>query len=341
MAYFAVACLLSGALAAAIHGVVQGTIRYRHGTILMRLAELPRELVYPLSHFAIVLPMIVSWLLFSLALFFGIFGLLVFLTTLVPFMGYLMKLLEARAHNAVVPAFDAELMSFSNSALGMFPLVPVVSLGWLYYTLAPGSPQVLAIVPVIAASAVLPALLGILSVTRSPVQSLNPVALFRFIRKTGKDYLLVIALLGVTGVAIVWLFEAGSPSFLLRLALIYLVFLLYTLTGGITARHDLPEEVDIPEPVALTPAQSHEELLRERQQALTHAYDFVSRGNRAGGLAHIQAHIDNEGDPDEAYNWFFNTLLKWENTDGALFFGQIYLHRLLRQQHDHQVLKVL
>ena len=68
---------------------------------------------------------------------------------------------------------------------------------------------------------------------------------------------------------------------------------------------------------------------------------FVSRGNRAGGLAHIQLHIEREEHQDAAYNWFFNAMLKWENTDAALFFAQTYLHRLLAQQSDAKVLKLL
>ena len=99
--------------------------------------------------------------------------------------------------------------------------------------------------------------------------------------------------------------------------------------------------MSIPDAIEMTAEERRERLTADRQNVANHAYGFVSRGNRAGGLAHIQSFIDGEQDKEEAYNWFFNQMLKWENMDAALSFAQPYLHRLLSQQRDAAALKLL
>lgn len=341
MAHFVVAGWPSGELAVATHGADPVTIQYRFQMTLMKPVEVLRELVYPLSHFATVAPMIMSWLLFSVAFLFGLYGLFVFLVTLVPFLAYLMKLLEARVYGRAAPAFNAELMSFANNIWSLFPLVPAALLGWLYFILVREIAPVYAVTLVVAASTIFPASLGVLSITQSALQSLNPIAVFRFARETGMDYLLLIVILGGIATALVMLELAGVSVFWLRFGFIYLIFLSYSLLGAITCRHDLRQEVDIPAPLAPLPGAQQANLLKERERVAIHAYGFVSRGNRAGGLAHIQLNIEREANQDDACNWFFNTMLKWENTDAALFFAQTYLHRLLVQDRDPQVLKLL
>ena len=76
------------------------------------------------------------------------------------------------------------------------------------------------------------------------------------------------------------------------------------------------------------------------KQVANHAYGFISRGNRASGLRHIQLHLDDE-DRDDAYAWFFNEMLTWDNSDAALFFAQDYLHRLLETGQSGTALKLI
>ena len=307
----------------------------------MKPAELTREIVYPLTNIATWVPMIVSWLLFSVALFFGLFGLFLFIVTLVPFMGYLMKLLEARANGREAPPFDAELMALIGNGWGLFPLVILVFLGWLQFAVGQKYSPGAALLVVFLSSLFFPASLGVLSITRSPLQGLNPVALVRFIQSSGMDYLLLIVTVESVSIVLYLLQQSGTPPFLLHLGLIYLAFLTYSMTGAIVSRHRLTDDVHIPAPLTATTVQNRQELLKERQGIMTHAYGFISRGNRAGGLAHIQAQIDGEEDQDEAHSWFFNQMLKWEKPDAALFFAQTYLHRLLVQQRELAVLKLL
>lgn len=285
--------------------------------------------------------MIVSWLLFSIALFFGLFGLFMFVVTLVPFMGYLMRLLEARSHNKDAPAFDAELMGLVGNGWAITPLVIFVLLFWLQFLLAQKVSVNAAYLFAITAGAVFPASLGVLSITRAPLQGLNPFALFNFIKSSGPDYVLLIATLATVAAGLYLFGRSGVSPFLLKLGLVYGSFLLYSLTGAVVGGHRFVDDVHIPEPLAASADQTREELLRDRQGIVGHAYGFMSRGNRAGGLAHIQSHIDGEYDQDEAYKWFFNEMLKWENSDAALFFAQGYLHRLLLQRNEAAALKLL
>lgn len=341
MARFVAAGWLFAESAAATHGAVPVTIRCLLPTSTMKAAEIAREVAYPLSRFAIVVPMVVSWLLFSLAMFFGLFGLFLFLVTVVPFFAYLMTLLEARSYNRDAPAFDAELMAFIGNAWALFPLVIAAILGWLQLIVQQNYPQGLSLLLALIASTLFPASLGVLSITRNPLQGLNPIALYNFIRTAGTDYLQLIVTLDMLWAVLYLLWISGVSTLLLGFGLVYQAFLLYGMTGMVTGRHRLADQVDIPLPLMATPGQSRVALIREREKFANHAYGLVSRGNRAGGLTHIQSRIDGEADQDEASHWFFNEMLKWENSDAALFFAQSYLHRLLQQRDDTRALKLL
>ena len=307
----------------------------------MQAAELAREVTYPLRHFTTLVPMFVSWLLFSVAFIFGLLGLFLFVVTVVPFFGYAMSLLEARANGRDAPPFDAELMAFFGNVWALFPLVIVALLVWLHFVIAQNYSVGTAVFSGAMASTIFPAVLGVLSITQAPLQGLNPIALGRFVQSTGVDYVILIVTLQAISLVLYLLFRSGTPLFFLGLGLIYQVFLLYSMTGAIVADHKLTSDVHIPPPLTASAVQSRAELLAERQTIVTHAYGFASRGNRAGGLAHIQSQIDREYDPDEASQWFFNEMLKWENSDAALFFAQSYLHRLLQQTREPAALKVL
>ena len=307
----------------------------------MKPVELGRELVYPLQSITTLVPMVISWLLFSVATFFGLFGLFLFITTGVPFFGYLMSLLEARSNNKAAPAFDAELMALLGNGWALFPLVIVAFLGWIQFAVAERFSADAALLLIFFSGALFPASLAVLSITRSPLQGLNPVALLRFIQSAGVDYALLLGTQAAVTLFLYLLLQSGTPWLLVRFGLIYQAFLLYGMTGSIVGSHRLVDDVHIPAPLQASAIQSRAELINERQSILTHAYGFASRGNRAGGLAHIQAQIDVEADQDEAYQWFFNEMLKWENPDAALFFAQAYLHRLLLQEREPATLKLL
>ena len=89
------------------------------------------------------------------------------------------------------------------------------------------------------------------------------------------------------------------------------------------------------------PVESDEQRLKERNRALNHAYGFISRGNRAGGLTHIYQCIDADPDPTSAWPWFTEQLLRWEISEEALPFAQQYLSRLLHSEQPVAAVKLM
>jgi hypothetical protein len=92
---------------------------------------------------------------------------------------------------------------------------------------------------------------------------------------------------------------------------------------------------------AADPPPEIDDLTRSRQRVVNHAYAFFSRGNRTGAMAHVQSAIQNEGDIDDAYHWYFTEMLKWESKDGALLLAQANLTRLLDEQRDVEAVKLI
>lgn len=79
----------------------------------------------------------------------------------------------------------------------------------------------------------------------------------------------------------------------------------------------------------------------QRAGILNHAYGFFSRGNRDGGMAHIRKWLDTDPHPAAGWAWFFEQMLRWENTEPALLFAQTYINRLLHNGLQIQAVKIM
>ena len=84
-----------------------------------------------------------------------------------------------------------------------------------------------------------------------------------------------------------------------------------------------------------------EKLLQERTKVLNHAYGFISRDNRAGGRKHIEEWLQRDPVPHNAWEWFFQQMLRWENKEAALEFAQDYLTHLLQDGDYAAAVKVI
>jgi hypothetical protein len=115
----------------------------------------------------------------------------------------------------------------------------------------------------------------------------------------------------------------------------------FSLTGTVVAPHQFHDEVGIYDPVEPDQADVDASLLKERTAVLNHAYGFVSRDNRAGGFKHIESWLQRDPDPESAWAWFFDQMLRWEITYPALVFAQSYLNRLLHDGDDVTAVKVM
>ena len=80
---------------------------------------------------------------------------------------------------------------------------------------------------------------------------------------------------------------------------------------------------------------------REQQAALNHAYALLSRGNREGGFAHLNAYADNTSEPLLTRFNLFNAMLRWDLADVPLFYAQFLLPALLDAGQHAMAMKVM
>jgi hypothetical protein len=177
--------------------------------------------------------------------------------------------------------------------------------------------------------------------THSPVASLNPLTILAVIRRSMPAYLLIPLAMALVALCLYGLRSIGLPEFFMDLGKSYGLFLFCSLTGAVMYRSGLYREIDIPDPIEPDAVAQDAKQLAERKAVATHAYGFVSRGNRDGGLKHIQQRIDEEADVDGAYQWFFDEMLRWQSSDAVLYFAQSYLSRLLRLDQDAAAIRLL
>ncbi|MEQ9563345.1 MAG: hypothetical protein RLN69_12560 [Woeseiaceae bacterium] len=313
----------------------------------MKPAELLRELAFPLTQPALSLAMLFFWIVLGFAKFAGLFGLFLLFLAAPAYLRYLVTVLDDRAHGRGPEPPTVEMFNLTDNAWTLFPAIPIALLIWANFAvsslaLEPGAlATTLALLPELVFLLLMPAFLAVLSMTHSPVASLNPLTIAAVIRRSMPLYLLVPLALLPVALVLDALRNAGVPSFLLDLGASYSLFLFCSLTGFVLFRSGLYLEVDIPDPIEPDREAVDAKLLAARKDVATHAYGFVSRGNRDGGLRHIQQRIDEEADVDGAYQWFFEEMLRWQSNDAVLYFAQTYLSRLLRIDQDAAAIRVL
>lgn len=303
--------------------------------------EALKELLFPARDVGVLLAIITFWLLGSLAFAAGLLGIWLLIMILPAFFRYSLYLLEARARGQTPPVPGIELFSLVGNSWSLFPLFVIAASAWLIIIVYIKVSGTAAVIAGVALLLIMPASMGILGMTYSPVACLNPLSLFKLIRSIGIDYLWAPAAVAVVAGLGLLSLQAGAPAFIFDLLQIYAYFLMFTMTGELLRRRDIEQQVDIPDDVLPDDREMLRRQIEGRTSVANHAYGFFSRGNRAGGLAHVVAWLRDEDDSDEAWQWFFAEMLKWENRDHALFFAQIYLHNLLGQDRDADVQKLL
>ena len=306
----------------------------------MKLADVIREIFYPLTNMAIVFAMIFFWMLFALVQRAGLIGLWLLIILTPAYVRYLLYLLEARANGRSPPVPDIGMFNPVGNLWSLTPLILLSMLIWADILFADSDLAWLGILLGIAIFLITPATLAILAVTHSPSESLNPPAVLRMIRVCGVGYFLVPTVIVLVSVMFVLFEFLGLPPFFTKLGSSYQIVLLFTLTGAVLHANDVAVQVDIDPPIEKSDDEISGDLEKERQKVASHAYGFVSRNNRTGGLAHINQWIDRESDTDAARAWFFQEMLTWENNAAALFFAQDYLHQLLHREQEVTALKL-
>ena len=307
----------------------------------MTVTEILREFAFPARNLTVLLSALFIFLMLQFAAFGGLLGLFLLFLILPSLFHYLMRLLDARSRGMQPGPLEADDLTWYHAAWRLFMIVQLVFVVYALYIFASlyKLPGLLVTGTLIAA--VLPASLAVLAITRSPLQSLHPKAIGGLIGRTGGSYWILPGYLLLAAIVIQWLGGLHWPALVVEFIAFYLVLVFFSLTGAIVQPHQLHEEVDIHEPVEPRAEIIAEQLLRARTNVLNHAYGFISRDNRKGGFSHIEGWLREDPDPESAWAWFFDQMLRWENKHPALLFGQSYVNQLLQHDDDTTAVKVM
>jgi hypothetical protein len=297
-------------------------------------AELLREFLWPVSDTGALFALLGFFALAKLVLAAGLFGIWLLVVTLPALSRYLVLLLEARAMGREAPTPGIELFNWIESPWNLSPLILVFLAAWGEWLLASRVSIEAAALTGAALLAVAPAMVGILAITHSPIEALDPRAWLIFIRSAGASYVLPLAASVSISFLIVKLVQAGLPAFIGELAWLYALFLFFSLTGAVAAARQLPGAFVITPPWG-------DGTARDRRAALNHAYGLVSRGNLDGGLDHLADFLASSDCPAEDYRWLFEQMLGWDRSDAALFLAQGYLAYLLNAGEETAAIKLV
>lgn len=306
----------------------------------MKPADVVRELLYPLTDMAIIMAMLFFWVAFAIAKAGGLLGLWLLVLITPAYFRYLLYLLEARASDKEAPVPTVEMFGLAENFWSLTPLILIAILIWGGIVIADFG-WLWSLVYGLGILIVMPASLAILAITHAPVESLNPMAIARMFRVCGPTYFLVPAAIVAVTLLLTTLSQLGMPLFFVELGSSYQTILIFTLTGAILNAKDVSFELRLEDPIERSPAEIAGDLEKEREKVASHAYGFISRGNRDGGFAHIMDWIQKEPDVHAASAWFFSKMMQWESKDAALFYAQIYVAHLLHHNEDMKVLKLV
>jgi hypothetical protein len=317
----------------------------------MKPAEYFREFFYPLTHLAPLVSIMTLGLMVAFAVqlawialttnFWPALGLSIALALVATAatVRYPLLLIEARALGIEPRVPGVESFSYLSDWWSLFPAVHAlkwIALVWYAEDIA-GEFGV--IVAALVAMAFQPAELLVLTLTRSPLESLNPLTLLRLIHRILPVYWLVPATFLFA--AMLQALIPGWPLWLTVLANFFLCFCVYSVFGAMIRPYSLFDAVGIAPPVEADERKIAKYVERERGRVLNHAYGFASRGNANGALRQIARWLEEDPYPGDAWPWFFNAMLNWEDSYPALKLAQDYLDLLLQSGDTRGAVKLL
>ena len=305
----------------------------------MRPTDVLRAIFYPAMDAGVLMALVTLWLLVSLAIWGGVLGLFLLFLVIPAVFRYQMIILEARARGVAPASLDAEFFNWFGNAWTLFPALVAVLLAWVTLVANTSLGTAWAVLLIVFASVFFPASVAVLAITRSPLQSLNPIALGRLLRRCKATFWMASVFL----LSSVWVVSLATtlPMMLGNLVSLFLLSALFSLTGSLIEPYGLLAEVSIPDALERGEDEIATDIEKQRTAVLNHAYGFVSRGNRAGGFRYVMEWLADSSDPVAAWAWFFERMLQWEDQEHALFFAQLYIHDMLQHGEKIPALKVI
>jgi hypothetical protein len=305
----------------------------------MTLRDYLRELAFPATSATTVIALVTFVVLILLAVAAGLLGLWLAIVTIPAMFRYMTMIAESRSNGADTAAPGIEFFTIVGQFWTLFPAILAIAL--TYLIVISGENLGVAAVAVVAlgAAALLPAMIGVLVLTHSPPASLDPRAIASYIRRSGTSYWYTPVTAMLVLLLPAWL--DFLPVWILVVAEVYLVAAIFAVIGGVTRRAGLSTLVEAPDATEPKEQEIRESDTRKRSRVLSHAYGFASRGNRDGALEHIYDWLANDPDPDAAWSWFLDQMLRWEDKYPALLLAQQYLGRLLALGNQVAAVKLM
>jgi len=285
------------------------------------------ELAYPARSGNALIALITFVTLIALARAAGMLGIWLAVVTVIAFLRYLTMIAEARAQGRDAAPPGIEYFTLVGNLWTLFPVIPVFLLARLAGAAGDAYGDVASTVVAAGFALLFPALIAVLVITHSPLQSIDPRALYRFVRRCGSSYWYAPA--AATVAVLLPTMLGFLPGIVLNFIEMYLVVVVFAVTGSVTWGTNLFTDIDLPEAAVADEVKLRRGLERRRAQVLDHAYGLVSRGNRDGGLAHIYRWLARDPEPGDAWPWYFEQMLRWEDPYPGLLLAQQYLGRLL------------
>ncbi len=305
----------------------------------MNPSKILKAVAYPLTQSSVLIPVLVLWLLMSFARWGGVVGMFLMFLTIPAVFRHQMIILEARASDRVPPIPDTDFFRWFGNAWSLFPVPLVLLTGWAVIGAGENFGAGGRIAVLAAAGAFLPASFAVLAITHSPLQSLNPLAILRLLRECNDTFWIASVYMVLAGCLIIM--TEALPDMLANLATMLLISSVFSLIGSLIEPYGLMDDVSIPDSLQPDEKQVEGDLEKQRVDVLSHAYGFMSRGNREGGFKHVTERIAAEPDTVAAWAWFFDQMLRWEQKQHALFFAQHYVHDMLLHGEKIPALKVI
>jgi hypothetical protein len=284
----------------------------------------------PLANTTVIVVAAVYALALPLALFAGIFGLVLAAMIVLSLWRYSYAILRNVARGwKHFPPPDMESMNPFGSMAVVFHYVFFGSLTVLLVT-TPFIGTPLRVVGLGVVALVFPASAAVMGMTNSLGAALNPASVWDMARELGADYaklvavcVLLVALGGMSGSLwqVSWLLGVAGEMFAA-----WTMLALFLAIGATLRAHrfefDLLEGVDDAE-------QRHERERREDwQKTLDRAYASVRSGLPAQAYRTVKELIESDRHSLEVYQWTFNGMLAWDEPHHAAMLGERFAKRL-------------
>lgn len=305
----------------------------------MNHRDLLRALLIPILEPAVLMVLILFSVLFAIAQSSLLLGLFVLIFSLPPIFRYLMLIVEDCARGESPGALNAEFFNWVGGMHTFFPLPLTIAFGVVGFYAFDAYGMSGVYMTLAVAVVIFPTSLALLAITHSPLQSINPLAIWRLLAKSYRTFWIAPLYLAL----ILWfsMQSTGLPVIVTNFIQLFLVFSFAAVTGTLIAPERLIDDVGIPAPVAPLRDKAENDLEQNRVLTLSHAYGFISRDNREGGFKHIFGEIERDPDPLGAWQWYFERMLTWEQKQHALFFAQHCIRDMLANDENIPALKMI